>query len=583
MAAANTPVEDRPRPGPIRLLIAAATCGLIIAIAFGAFLAVDWRNAAAAVLLVPPLAELVLRRSRIGGYIARHTGLEASSYTLTALWAAGLVAVFAGHPAPGPVWIAAAAGATAAVAAALERIAWARFPVQLGGRRLPAVDRHRRHFRWFDRSSEPYGKLELALAVLAIAGQLLTAILLIADPATGVAVGAAAVFLGLLILRAAAAAATALRRARRGDDPVRAPLGQDVAAAEPEILVHFSGSIHAVYQLDQWMPYIISGGHSVLLVIRESATFEAVADRWPVPVAFVDQFPDLDLVVPPSARLALYVNTGTRNNQLVRFPDLFHVQLHHGDSDKPPSSGKALRLYDHHIVAGEAACERLIGAGLVLSTAHISMVGRPVTDRLPPGRLSNQTPTVLYAPTWEGFHLDSALSSVGSMGQGIVTGLPEDIDLIVRLHPLTGSADRRLRPVARSIRRSVVERGSAGLFVDTAAGPDLIDCMQRADLLICDVSSVLVDFLAADRPIVVCDISGLGAAELHRRYPSTSGAAVLGPELADLEETIRTALESDPDREARHRATSRLLATVGNSEQAFHDTIGRLLGLAARR
>jgi hypothetical protein len=300
-------------------------------------------------------------------------------------------------------------------------------------------------------------------------------------------------------------------------------------------------------------------------------------------VVFVGEFPDLDLIVPPRARLALYVNTGTKNNQLIRFSNLLHVQLHHGESDKPPSSGKTLRLYDHHIVAGEAAVDRLVAGGLVLSTARVSMVGRPVTDGLAAGRPENDKPTVLYAPTWEGYHLDSALSSVGSMGAAIVRGVPTDVNLTVRLHPLTGTVDRRLRPVAQALRSAVAERGSAGTFVDTATGPDLIDCMRQANLLICDVSSVLVDFLAADRPIVVCDAAGLGAAELHRRYPSTIGAAVLSPDLDDLARLVRTALEKDPDSDRRNRNRDRLLATVGDAEQAFHDAIAELLSSGADR
>lgn len=583
MTAASAPAQDRPRPGPIRLLTGAAGAGLAVLIAFGAFLALDWRNGAAAFLMLPPLGELVMRRSRIGGYLARHTGLEASNYTLTALWAAGLAAIFAGSGAPGPVWIAAAAGSLAAVAAAAERVVWARFPTQLDARRLPTVDRQRRRFRWFDRSSEAYSKLELALGVLMIVGQLLTAILLVAEPATGVAVGAAGAVLGLLALRAGATAGGALLRARHGDQVLRAVIGDDVAAVEPEILVHFSGSIHTVYQLDQWMPYILSSGRSTLLVLREHATFTAMRDRWAVPVVFVGEFPDLDLVVPPGCRMALYVNTGTKNNQLVRFSELLHVQLHHGESDKPPSSGKTMRLYDHHIVAGDAAVERLVTGGLVLSSARVSTVGRPVTDRLAAGRPANDRPTVFYAPTWEGYHLDSALSSVAVMGLDIVRRMPGDINLVVRPHPLTGTVDRRLRPIVQELRRAVAERGTAGIFIEPATGPDVIACMGEADLLICDVSSVLVDFLAADRPIAVCDVSSLGAGELHRRYPSTIGAAVIAPGLEGFTRVLQTALEDDPHRDQRRRTRDRLLATVGNAEQTFHEAIDTLLASGVDR
>ncbi|GAA2867842.1 hypothetical protein GCM10020220_066530 [Nonomuraea rubra] len=65
----------------------------------------------------------------------------------------------------------------------------------------------------------------------------------------------------------------------------------------------------------------------------------------------------------------------------------------------------------------------------------------------------------------------------------------------------------------------------------TGPVPHLYDCFNDCDLLISDISSVVADFLASEKPYAVTNVAGLPERAFHERYPSTEagGAAGRGP------------------------------------------------------
>jgi CDP-Glycerol:Poly(glycerophosphate) glycerophosphotransferase len=559
-------MERRPRPGPVARIALLGAAGAGSGVAFALLLAFSLERVAAVVLVALPVLGFVIWRVPAGGYLDRHIGAQPASHALVGLWAIGVAAIGAGAPVVPRV--AAGIAAVSIGAVVIGAVVWARHPAELAA-------------HGFDEDQPPRRDLAASTGVLStlvgLGEAAVSSLIAVAAPTGAVTVAivaTACVYAAWvsIVLRSAYA------RVRVGDDHLRPVIAASVAAHGPEILVHFSGALRTLYQLEQWMPPLVAAGRRVLLVVREEETFREVAGRWPVPVVFIGDFPDLDLVVTPSTRLAMYVNTGTKNNQLVRFGSITHVQLHHGDSDKPPSSSKPMRLYDHHVVAGSAAYERLLGAGIVSSPDAVSIVGRPQTDGLVQGPLDHGGRTVLYAPTWEGYHLDSALSSIAVAGYELVRIAPADIDLVVRPHPLTGSVDRRLAGVVSSIRDALSVR--RGRFVDPGR-ESLGDSLNAADVLIADVSSVLVDFLAVDRPAIVIDVEGIGEDALHERYPSTSWSAVIGPDLAGLDGALADAFGADARCGARAEARSRLLAHIGSAGGRFAEVIGELLARSA--
>lgn len=553
----------RPRPGPLRALVVLAILAVATSGAFGLLVAIGEPRTAAGLLLALPIAAVVLRLPRLRDYVARHAGLAASGHLLVAVWAAGMAAAAIGDA--DAVRISALTSGAASVVAGVRFVVWARFPRELAAAGLPGLHPTRGLVR----------ALPDALVLLVAAGMTAATASIVGWLSAGTTVAWLAATALVYGVHALIDLGAAVRRVIRGDGSVRPRVAAAVAELRPEVVVHFSGSVQTVYQLDQWMPSIRSGGWRVLVVAREYPTYCELARRFPDPIVFVRDFPDLDLIVGPWIGVALYLNTATKNNHLVRFEGIRHVQLHHGDSDKPVSSSKTMRLYDHHVVAGQAAVDRLGEAGIPASL--VTPVGRPQTHGMVSGRLGHRRPVLLYAPTWEGFHVDTPLSSVLSMGQALVGAVPADIDVVVRPHPLTGTVDRRYRREVASIRAAVLARGDGSHFVDPRAS-DLRASLAEADILVADVSSVIVDFLAADRPALVTDVLGLGPDEHHRRYPSTSWAAVVEPDLGNLGALLADAMGEDGLSADRRRARDRLLGDPDGAEARFHAVVDRLLG-----
>ncbi len=70
------------------------------------------------------------------------------------------------------------------------------------------------------------------------------------------------------------------------------------------------------------------------------------------------------------------------------------------------------------------------------------------------------------------------------------------------------------------------------------AWPGLASCFAHTDLLVADVSSVVSDFVALDRPYALVNSEGLAREEFVRRYPSSGGGRLLGPGAAGLDALV---------------------------------------------
>jgi hypothetical protein len=57
----------------------------------------------------------------------------------------------------------------------------------------------------------------------------------------------------------------------------------------------------------------------------------------------------------------------------------------------------------------------------------------------------------------------------------------------------------------------------------------LYDCFNDADVLVADISSVLSDFIASEKPYVVTNLTGLSEDEFRDKFPSAGEAYLLDP------------------------------------------------------
>jgi CDP-glycerol glycerophosphotransferase (TagB/SpsB family) len=107
---------------------------------------------------------------------------------------------------------------------------------------------------------------------------------------------------------------------------------------------------------------------------------------------------------------------------------------------------------------------------------------------------------VLYAPTWH-----NGLSSLPVLGERVVEllrGRRPDTFLVIKPHPLVQQGARpSLAPWMETLRRVCRDRDDVLLLEER--GADVMPWLNAADVLVSDASSVQLEYLALDRPIVL--------------------------------------------------------------------------------
>jgi CDP-glycerol glycerophosphotransferase (TagB/SpsB family) len=463
----------------------------------------------------------------------------------------------------------------------------------------------------FDPTGEPGRAGELVLAVLSVAGLLLTVavepfvvrLLRLPAPyavrlpglpaiprrtgrawlvapagllATGLAGVAAALsapgWVLLLIATAGAVPLGALvlqvRNRRRIAGQVRRGLADSVQNLQPQFVLYTARPDDASYQLTMWLPYLERAGRPFLIVTRGELPAEIIADRTDVPVLCCRSVADLDLIMAPTLRAAFYVNASSGNGALIRYHRLTHVYLGHGDSDKPPSYNPTHAMYDRIFTAGPAAGRRYGDHGVRIDPGKFRIVGRPQVETVLPvtpertaERLAGGPPVILYAPTWRGHVSETALSSL-DRAERIVTALADrGIEVIFRPHPFSyeDEADAATIERVKSILAGDAERHGRRHRYGLAAENDLdaFGCMNAADAMITDVSSLVSDFLFSGKPLAMVAPIDSDPDTLVADYPVARATYLIDHDLARLPAVLEELLRPTDDRMAAVRAEVR--------------------------
>jgi hypothetical protein len=194
---------------------------------------------------------------------------------------------------------------------------------------------------------------------------------------------------------------------------------------------------------------------------------------------------------------------------------------------------------------------------------------------------------VLYAPTWEGGTASAEYSSLEAYGEQIARGVLEDqrFRLVYRPHPLTGTRLRRFGEVdarvAALVEQAARQAPHAGHRV-SRRGPAMAD-LWAADLLVADVSSLAIDFLATGRPLTVTippDPNAHVAPTPLLEVVPRLGLA----DLTDVPAFLSDLLDADTGAEERHRIREYYLGDTapGAATKAFVEACGRMIELGAR-
>jgi CDP-glycerol:poly(glycerophosphate) glycerophosphotransferase len=325
--------------------------------------------------------------------------------------------------------------------------------------------------------------------------------------------------------------------------PKLRPLQAFIHQHRPEVLVHLSGGLADTYQINVWLETLEQLDQRVLLLLRNPDMFEAMAPTT-LPAACVRSGTDLMSLDLSCATVALFPANVGSNLHLLRLPSLMSAFIGHGDSDKSASVNPYGKVYDELWVAGEAGANRWRRAGVGVHEDQLVKVGRPqiaaVEVRSP--REPGARPTLLYAPTWEGWNAAQNYCSVSVIGTQLVEAAlahPAGIQVIYKPHPMLGRRDPKVLAAHSRIVRLLTASGG-GHEVVTVGSRTLFDCFNASDALATDISSVVSDYLASEKPYAVFNFSGADPAAFTTDFPTASAGSLLGrdgtgiPEFCDL-------------------------------------------------
>lgn len=279
------------------------------------------------------------------------------------------------------------------------------------------------------------------------------------------------------------------------------------------VAVYFADGAVNMYQMRQWYRPLaeLAKLWPVVVLSRAATGAQALLEESPVPVAFVPTVRDLErYIATQDIRVVLYVNQNTRNFQMFRYGRRWHVFINHGESDKMYMTTNQFKAYDYAFVAGDAARERLARVLWDYDLdARTIEIGRPQADHYS-GELPyppDDRTVVLYAPTWEGDRPSAHYGSIRTHGEALAAAVLASgrHRLIYRPHPRSGvvdpeygAADQRI--VAAIAAANAADPAARHVFDD---GPELGWQLAAADVAVVDISAMVYDRLAADKPLMI--------------------------------------------------------------------------------
>jgi hypothetical protein len=247
-------------------------------------------------------------------------------------------------------------------------------------------------------------------------------------------------------------------------DVVLAKVDDWLRAYRPETVLYFSGSKDSAYQVNMWLETMEQLATRPLVILRERVILKRLA-RTSVPVICVPGGVHLMQMDLSTVRVALYAANVGKNIHLLRVPTMKHVFIGHGDSDKIASVNPYSKVYDEVWTAGRAGRDRYALADVGVRDEDIVEVGRPqlapITQHA--GAPTDRIPTILYAPTWEGWDDDPGNTSLLLAGENIVRGLltaEPPVRVLYKPHPFTGTRSAHAKAVHQRL-VAMVEKAAA--------------------------------------------------------------------------------------------------------------------------
>jgi hypothetical protein len=372
----------------------------------------------------------------------------------------------------------------------------------------------------------------------------------------------------MLVVAAVATAAAILscvlslvRRAQLRREGVRSArlirLREALDAYAPEVAFYLTAPSNGTYAMNVWLKTAASFTTRTIIICGELSHL-ANLEETGLPVIVAPRARDIEYLTVGTVRVVLHPTTGNKVYQLMRLRGLSHIFIGHGDSDKVSSFNPYTRIFDEIWVSGPAGVDRYRALGEGFRTEQFVAVGRPQLAEI--ASVSEQElvegvssrPTVLYAPTWEGFLEQSNYSSLATMGVPMVKAMlamPNPPRILFKPHPSSGHRRADMLAAQDEITRLLVEAND-GHAVYGDGTVSLYAAFNDADTMITDISSVLTDFLASHKPYLVTNPHSEAIADFLLAFPSAAAGTIVDANLTsqrggDFTSAIDLALTGD--------------------------------------
>ena len=368
--------------------------------------------------------------------------------------------------------------------------------------------------------------------------------------------------------------AAIMHRYASGCDEMRAA----VDAYEPRVAMPYAGKTGV--HIGMWSPWIERTGVPWCIVARTPALFHELAAAYEIPI--------IQGQIPPSVRGALYPHGAAKNSEFIEASGATHVFLGHGDSDKPLSASDRVLQYDVITVAGQAAIDRFTASGVHVPPEKLRIIGRPQTEGIAvtTGRPRHPA-TVLYAPTWR--HADDSLnvSSLAVADRIVQELLDRGCTVHFRRHfagANHAAAEAMIADVNRLLEADAETTGRPHQWGQAAMDRPMFEAFNDADVMVSDVSGIVVDFMASLKPFVMYAAQFDDTAAFRASHPTATSAYVIDAGLRDLGSALDAALGDDPLAPARVQQAGYYLGGDDRAEpaQRFMDLVREVSQSAPR-
>ncbi len=333
-----------------------------------------------------------------------------------------------------------------------------------------------------------------------------------------------------------------------------------------DFVLYFDAPPQSAFQVQMWMPFLKMLNRPFLIIVRGSKNdrelhllkFPAVRVIYQVDMAIAEEL---------GAKTVFYVNNGMRNAHMLRYHKMTHIQLLHGESDKAPSYNPFTAIYDFVFVAGQAGIDRYSSNDVFIPSEKFRIVSRPQTSGIEVARGSSEdkSKTIFYATTWSGYSIDTNVTSIEIADKIVQRLIDLGHTIIFRPHPYCYKDKRQakiIKKIGVLLKKETEKTGLKHCISnDSDFGrvyPNINDCINVADVMVADITSVLADWLFSTKPYVSIDTDN-NLDDFIAENPIVKGGYIFSADMKDFDAEIAKATGDDPLREQRLKLRKHVL------------------------